>query len=64
MIIAAGKFLLVELDKHPLPDGLLVKSLLFLLAAIHPEDLVWLAEFGGGADKIENGLVVGLGVAL
>ena len=44
MIIAAGKLLRVQRCEDSLGDCFLRESLLFLLAAIAPNDLVGLAE--------------------
>src|SRR5690606_6364581 len=44
MVIAAGKFLLVQRNEHSLLHGISCERLLFLLAAIAPEDAIRLAD--------------------
>jgi hypothetical protein len=57
VVIAAGKFLLVEFDENAHLDGLRGEKLLFRFRAVTPEHAVWLAEFGFAFDPGQEGLV-------
>src|SRR5579871_239185 len=60
MVVAAGKFLLVELDQDARIDRLLREAFLFCLTAVAPVDLVRLTELRGFIYPGENIGVMGL----